>query len=478
MTFRARKLRVAAALCAGLLMACGAAHAQSVQPKALLISDIHFDPFHDPAKVSQLAAEPVSAWEAILAGPDSPTQATAFPALQAECKMRGEDTPYPLLVSALNEMKKDAADVRFITMSGDMLAHKFACRFQAVMPAATPAQYEAFVEKTIEFEANEIEMTLPHATAYLSLGNNDSNCDDNKLDTDTPFLQAVGKIVGHGMGRAWNAAAAKSFATGGYYSVTMNAPMQRTRLIVVNDIFLGSTYTTCKNKVDGEAGAAQMQWLTAQLDAARRLHERVWVMGHIPPGVNPYSTLERGPMKVCTPGGADGTGPVMFMTSEVLGDTLVKNADVIRLAIFAHTHDDELRLLGTGDSSVALKMVPSITTINGNNPAITVAQVDPATATMADYTVFAADAAGSSWAKEYTFSEAYGHAGFTPETLRRVVDGFQADAAGTAPASAAYMHNFAVGLPTPRLPLLWQGYVCALTHTHAADYAACACGLK
>jgi len=481
MTFTNGLVRSITALCLSLLIACGVARAAGTPgstpmplPNALMISDIHFDPFYDPAKASKLAAAPASAWEAILASPDSPTQAADYTAMLATCKEKAPDTTYPLLASALRAIQQNAAGARFITVSGDLLAHEFSCRFATALPAGTPAQYEAFVEKTMQYIADKLEQTLPHATLYLSLGNNDSNCGDYKLDTGTPFLAAVAKIVGHGMGAAWSADAAKSFGNGGYYSVTMAAPMQSTRLIVVNDIFLGSTYKTCGGTADTTAGAQQMQWLQQQLDAARAQHQHVWVMGHIPPGVNPYSTLKRGPAAFCAAGKAS-----MFMATEILGDTLAKNSDVIRLAIFAHTHMDELRLLGTGDNSVAVKMVPSISPVNGNEPTFTVAQVDPASAELADYTVFnASDAAGTMWAKEYTWSTTYGHKDFTPATLRAVTDAFRADPNAETPQSKAYIHFFPSSSPMEELSLVWPAYVCALTHEHAADYTGCVCGSK
>jgi sphingomyelin phosphodiesterase acid-like 3 len=482
MSFAAPKLRTLAALSLTLLMICGAAHAQSAPvhalPQALMISDIHFDPFHDPAKVSQLAAAPVSGWEAILASPDSPTREKDFAALETTCKTATVNTPYSLLASALSAIRKDAADARFVTMSGDWLTHQYNCRFTTTMPSADHAQFEAFMEKAMEFEAREIEKTLPHVPVYFAMGNNDSNCDDYKLDTNTAYLRAVGKIVGRGAGSAWTAAAAKSFATGGYYSVTMAAPMQRTRLIVVNDIFLASTYKSCADTVNEDPGAAQMRWLAAQLEAARQQHQRVWVMGHIPPGVNPYATAKKSPLKICAPAGTDGAGPAMFMVNESLGDTLVKNAGIIKLAIFGHTHSDEMRLLGSGESEVAAKLVPSITPVYGNNPAFLVAKVDPATATMTDYTMFAApDAAGSSWAKEYTFSETYGHTGFTPATLRAVMAGFRADPGMQTPASQAYLRFYASKpLPVQMPPVFWQAAVCGMTHEQAADFSSCICG--
>jgi sphingomyelin phosphodiesterase acid-like 3 len=280
-------------------------------------------------------------------------------------------------------------------------------------------------------------------------------------------------------GSAWTPAAAAEFAHGGYYSVTMAAPMQHTRLIVVNDIFLAPKYSTCANKPDEAAGARQIKWLKKQLNEARLQHQTVWVMGHIPPGVNPYVTANRGLLTVCVPTDAPDSGPAMFLANESLGDTLAKNGDIIQLAIFAHTHADEMRLFGTGDKAVAVKFVPSITPYNGNNPAFTVAQVDPATAVMADYTVFAAtDARGSSWAKEYTFSEAYGHTGFTPATLRALMDGFRADTEDEAPASQAYLRYYS-GLNAPvHVPgIVWQAGLCALTNEHAAEFTRCACAL-
>jgi sphingomyelin phosphodiesterase acid-like 3 len=472
-----------------LLLAGGVAQAQSTAtpalPKALLISDIHFDPFHDPAKVSQLLAAPVSKWQAILAAPDSPTQAKDFAAMKATCKQTGNDTWYALWMSSLAAIEKDAPDVRFVTVSGDLLAHDLPCKWGAIVPTGTPAQYESLVEKTMEFQIRKLEEALPHAAIYVSLGNNDSNCDDYKLDTNTDFLKTIGRVVGQAAGKAWTPAAQAEFATGGYYSVTMAAPMQHTRLIVVNDIFLAPKYQSCANKPDTAPGIAQMQWLTAQLDAARRMHQQVWVMGHIPPGVNPYATAKKGVMKICAPAALPDAGPAMFMPSEILGDTLTAHADVVRLAIFAHTHGDELRLYseqdkGEADRSIAVKLVPSITPFNGNYPAFTVAQVDPARAVMADYTVFAAaDAVGSAWSKEYTFSQAYGHTGFTPDTLRAMIHSFRADTQDASPASQAYLQYYQAGGPPRRVPgLMWEAGVCALDHENAGDFAACACALK
>src|ERR1035441_140998 len=56
---------------------------------ALFVSDIHFDPFHDPAKVQELISAPVARWQSILSAPPSPNQPQAFDAIQQTCHARG-----------------------------------------------------------------------------------------------------------------------------------------------------------------------------------------------------------------------------------------------------------------------------------------------------------------------------------------------------------------------------------------------------
>src|SRR5215469_15615084 len=74
------------------LPAAAQTHAPTSTVPALMVSDIHLDPFYDPAKAKQLAAAPVSEWAKILSSPDSPGRADAYAALQKTCGAKGEDT--------------------------------------------------------------------------------------------------------------------------------------------------------------------------------------------------------------------------------------------------------------------------------------------------------------------------------------------------------------------------------------------------
>src|ERR1035438_7167417 len=92
-----------------------AAQAEGRTIPALFVSDIHFDPFHDPAKAQALISAPVTRWQSILSAPPSPNQPQAFDALQQACNARGVDTPFPLLHSSLEAMRSRQPDAKFMT---------------------------------------------------------------------------------------------------------------------------------------------------------------------------------------------------------------------------------------------------------------------------------------------------------------------------------------------------------------------------
>ena len=450
---------------------------------ALLLSDIHFDPFHDPGKVARLAKAPASEWEAIFAEPASADQPTAFAALQRQCNARGVDTSYELFQSSLHAEQNETRDVKFITLSGDLITHGFSCRYAALLPGKTPNDYSAFVARTVEYVTSQLRKTFPGVPLYAALGNNDSGCGDYRLNEADDFLKVTAKSIVAGLPKSADQdKALADFMAGGYYSVMMAAPMRNTRLIVLDDIFMSQKYTTCGGQKDTSAAAAQIAWLRSQLAEARRQKQRVWVMGHIPPGVDIYSTFTK-MRNVCA-----NEEPVMFLSSDQLGDTLAANADVIRLGLFAHTHMDELRLIEPEGSTtggvkeggeVAIKMVSSISPVNGNNPSFTVARIDTAAASLADYEVFAASnltGMGATWSKEYDYAQAYQKAEFTSATVQKLIEGFRADPDAKTDASRSYIDNFFVGDHSSLIKPLWPQYVCALSHYKAEGFDRCVCG--
>lgn len=302
-----------------------AAAAAPAKIPALFLSDIHLDPFADPGKAARLNAAPATEWPAILSAPDSPTQAKEIAALQEACPTRGIDTPYVLWQSGLTAIRADAARARFITLSGDLLAHSFDCKYKALLPTATPAQFLDFTEKTVRTIVTTLRAALPGVPLYLAMGNNDSGCGDYQLDAaHDAFLGYTAKVVAESLSASLfdqdRAAVLSDFAAGGYYSVPL-AGVPHTRLLVLDDLFFSANYSTCSGQPDHAPAAAQLAWLAGQLSSARQHNERVWVMGHIPPGVDLYSTA-RNSANVCA-----GARPRMFLASESLAELLARNAD-------------------------------------------------------------------------------------------------------------------------------------------------------
>ena len=451
--------------------------ANSIQ--ALFVSDIHFEPFRDPGKAAQLAAAPVEEWNAILAAPASADDAAQWTKLDEACPTRGYDTSYALYQSSLHAIHAQAGEAKFAIVSGDLIAHSFSCKFAAVFPKGTPTEYRAFVEKTIVYVMANLRAALPGIPVYAALGNNDSDCGDYQLDANSAFLKESGQVFAADLEGAEKAQALQDFAAGGYYSVSLRAPVEKTRLLVLDDLFMSERYQTCGGKEDQAPAAAQIAWLKQQLNEARDKKEKVWVMAHIPPGVDSYSTARKW-MALCA-----GGKPKMFLSSEALPKVLAEYGDVVQLAIFAHTHMDEVRLLipanaAAANRPVAVKMVGSISPIDGNNPSFTMGTIDPAHAILEDYRVIAASnqtGINAVWSEEYDFAKTYHETAFTAAAVENLIAGFKTDSAAQTSASQSYLRYYMTGVDMRMMALIWHPYVCSLTNTTADVYRECVCSM-
>jgi sphingomyelin phosphodiesterase acid-like 3 len=449
----------------------------------VMLSDLHFDPLRDPDKVPMLADAPVSKWTAILESPASATQTPRFEMLQKACSGKeSTDSPYALLRSSLTAARVQVQSAAFVMVSGDLLVHDLDCRYRAAlgMPPTTKDDQSAsaeFAEKTTVFVMQEIELAFPGIPVYLALGNNDSRCNHNRLDARDAYLEASVHAVMEGL-RGVSAAekieAAKTYRSAGYYSVKMAAPMRNTRLIVIDDIYMMPKYATCEADGTNHAGEQeQITWLQTQLEKARAAHERVWVMGHLPPVVNPDASLS-GKKPLC-----DGGKVVRYQVTDDLANQLTANADEIKLGIFGHTHMDEVHLLRGDRGGVPIKVVGSVSPVSGNLPSFTVGTVETTEATLTDYTVFEgsnASGTGTQWKKEYSFDLAYDEAAFSPASLSDLIVRLRADPTGTGKDSRAYQtHFFKGGTDAKKLSPSWPAYVCSMDNVTGKSFSQCVC---
>jgi len=483
----ARGLRRLAAAFALISCVAAAAQARPATVPVVMLSDIHLDPFTDPAKVAQLRIAPVAQWHSILASADTPTQAADFASLQRTCRSKGIDTPMPLLTSSLAAEQTQMPHPLFVTVSGDLMAHQFDCKFKTLAPKATEADYSVFAAKTVAFVALELKHTFPGTPIYFALGNNDSGCKDYAEDINSAFLQGDAQsFATDALNPANSTAITHEFSQLGDYNIELPAPFEHKRLIVLQDIFESKRFTTCDGTPDKTAAAKQIDWLRTQLAAARAKGEHVWIMAHIPPGIDAYGTFTKG-ASICTT-----SEPALFLNSSALGDALAEYAATISLGLFGHTHMDEMKLLHAGSGlGVPIKLVPSITPVNGNYPAFTVAKVDPRTATLIDYTVYSASnktGISTIWSKEYTYSSTYKQPDFSAPSVSKLMVDFTADKGGSSEASKNYQNFYLVGGPSEvgisanlkaaAMQLIWHGYACSMTEMDTTTFRTCACPTK
>lgn len=449
---------------------------RATEAKALLVSDIHFDPFFDPSKVKQLADAPVDRWEAILTAP-APDSTESYRQLLQECGTKGADTPFALLKSSLDEMKARAGDAKFVTVTGDLMAHSFACKTQKTLPGADAAEQAEFAAKTVEFVAHALRASLPGVPVYFALGNNDSDCGDYRLDVHGRFFSAIAPAMTADVPAAQRAQAVEDFSADGSYAVNLPAPIASTQLLVVDDTFMAPKFSNCSGKDDRAGETLTLDWLGTQLAEAQAAHKNVWVMGHIPPGIDVKGSMAHG-ITVC------GKPPKSYLDSPKLADEITGQGDIVKLALFGHTHMDEMHLLTPAGSdpqagSVAMKIVPSITPINGNRPSFLIAEIDPASAQLVDYQMIAAssaDPATLQWSELYDYQQTYRQTGFNANAMTHLAADFRADRLADKPASDAYIRNFMAGSEAGELlRFVWPAYACSLSSQDPAAFSSCAC---
>src|SRR5215212_6447880 len=259
------------------LAVCSSVFAQQL---FLSASDIHFDPYADPSIVTKLEAADVSQWDAIFAT----STMTAFSG-------HGKDTNDPLFRSALDAMEKQFVfPPAFVLISGDFLAHDFNTTYQQYATDKSQAAYSAFVKKTITYIASKFRDKFPGVRIYPTLGNNDTDCGDYDIAPNGAFLanfRDVWKDIVQS--KSFN----ERFGTGGYYHADL--PGVAVRLIALNANFFSVNYkNTCGKPGEPDPGLQELAWLDAELRLARSDGKRVWLLFHIPPGMNVFNTVESG----------------------------------------------------------------------------------------------------------------------------------------------------------------------------------------
>lgn len=456
--------RVVAA--AGLLALAWPVDAAEPSGRVALISDIHLNPFDPPDLVGQLAGRPVAAWPAVFAAIDKQSMSPW-----------GSDTNYALLSSSLAAFAKTAADSDFAIVLGDFLAHEFEAKAaKALGVAETDDQVGAFAVNTTMFVGDALARALSGKPVIVALGNIDSACGDYEITPGGRYLARTKDMVRRLAGADLVAPDFdQTYGAGGYYAV--RHPQQpRTVILVINDILWSAKYRDACGSGGESAAEAMLDWLRAKLAGQRAAGGSVWLVQHIPWGIDSFATAHS--KEAACEAKAVPLLREPYRTGFV--ELLRAYGDVVQASFASHIHTDDYRLLVDDKSHpvVAQKIVSAISPIYGQNPGYAIADYDAKKGAPTDFsTYYLANLDGASlampgmWRFEYTFSEAYDLPQYSAEAVATL-----AEAVATGGAAAeTYRRLYQVGhgqLPEKDLTT----YACAITRLDRDSFAKCNCG--
>lgn len=262
----------------------------------------------------------------------------------------GSDTNGALLVSTIAEMRRVDRDAPVVVITGDFLGHNINWSHGGSVMAGL---------------ARRFDRAFPNAQFVLALGNEDSACADYSLGANAPFLRKTATawaplVNRHGAAPNF----LKTFAHDGFYTATL--PIPHVRAVVVDNVFWSPRYhVAC-----GATRVTAAQTITEIRGAfARTQGDRHWLLVHIPPGIDAYSTAHL----------SHGTVVVPFLNPAPRDAMLALTRDPanhIALVVAAHTHKFAFRIAGTAEHPVPMLLVPSVSPIFRNAPSFLTADVD------------------------------------------------------------------------------------------------------
>ncbi len=452
--------------------------------KFLGLSDIHFNPFYDPSLIRDLIKTDAASWDTVFAKSSIKDDYGYY-------GWSGQfwDTGYPLFSSTLAAVKAANPNPEFITINGDFLAHNFEPTFQSTAGTTDLKALQDFTVKTMDYIVGAISKTFPGTPIFPTLGNNDAFCGDYEIRTPGSFLSRTAPLFLKNLhGNVDKTAFNKTYNDGGYF-VASNPKNPNHKIISLNTVmlspkhyrrtdFCGSVPDSTISRANADA---QFTWLENQLKSAKTNNHKVWLMYHIPPGFDSWSTNSHNkglPTSQC-----QNTVPSSFYDLDYNAKylKLVKRySSVIAAQLGGHTHMDNFMVIN-GDSNPEsfVHIQPSITPINGNNPGFIEYTFDNS-AVLKNYEVHGFNnvetVTSPDWKAEYTFSKVYGENELTAGSLTRIYKNFLTDTLARERYIEYYVVEDSANVAID--PADWKYYYCAFGNQTVKQYNKCVCNMS
>ena len=463
-----------------LLITSGAIAEAADRPaesKFLLISDIHFNPMADARLVSELAAADPAQWEPIL----DRTSPGGF-------SQYGSDTNWWLLKSTLKQFPATLPHPALVMVTGDLLAHNFPKTYQSVTHDTDLGHYRSFVNKTVKFLAIELQREFPGVRILLTPGNNDNDCGNYSVQAGGTFLNDTAPITreladgDYEFTRAWKAL--------GSFNVP-HPTLPDVRIISFNSILFSQKYSALSfshacAQVSSTAAADLIAWLERNLGEAAQANQRVWLMFHIPPGIDGYASSASGGSQ------NQGAGPATSETcrqaivpmwvpkwTEQFDALLAKYHSTIIASFAGHTHSDDFRLIGPAGAAQEFVLIgPAISPVYNQNPGFRVVSYSRNGAVKDQSTYYLTNLKAASsrlkgrWKREYTFTRKWKVRELDAASLSNVYT----QVVENEPARAGWLKLYAVSGPAEHGDKsIVRGLYCAVESLTEESYKECSC---
>lgn len=434
-----------------------------------IVADIHFNPLATPELAPRLAASGPEEWPAVFGS-----------AREHNFPLRGQDTNQALLASALAALSDKAASADLVIVTGDLLAHRFEESAAEALGASPRSDIvQALAAKTVLYVSASLRAAVPDRPILIALGNNDSACGDYQIEPGGAFLASLREMVRDFAGsERLGAEFDRTYMAGGYYAMRHPGRAQTT-LLVLNDVLWSTNYRNACGTDGDESADAMMAWLERELDAARVEGRQVWLVHHIPVGIDSYATLRAPADLACQ---ARGVPFLKEPYASRFAMLLREHAATIQANLAGHTHQDDYRLItDAGRAAGVEKIAPSISPIFGNNPGFHLFAYDKQTGDPTDFSTWflanldqASTANPGEWRREYIFTEAYGELSYSAAAVERIRDAMLGDGTIGESIRSNFRRFYQVG-GGEIAPGTLSAYACSFGNLDPASLASCYC---
>ncbi|XP_023719561.1 acid sphingomyelinase-like phosphodiesterase 3a [Cryptotermes secundus] len=308
------------------------------------------------------------------------------------------DSPWPLVESAAKAMKSKHGDnIEFVLWTGDGVAH-------------SPGVSGEHQLEVLQNLTHLLRHTFRSQFVFPVLGHDDPN-------PGLHFGQGYKDVAT--LWRHWlPTEAIQTFNKGGYY--TIEQKVQKLRLVMLNT-------NLCSDIVGNEEDpAGQWAWLDDTLQKSQGNRETVYLVGHMPPGVDERQN--------------GGISPYHDVFQERFNQRYLKlvrkYSDIIVGQFFGHLHSDSFRIVysDTGHPVSWIFIAPAVspkrTPSGANNPGLRLYKFDTDTGQVLDYRQYYLDLNAANlrnaaeWLPEYNLTDYYGLNEVSASELHNLVESF------------------------------------------------------